>query len=90
MTQGQESHRAHAQPVRLARRADTLDVAPHARRAHPTPEHFWPLLVAAGATPLAGAVMEGGTTHGVLVMDAFVFAETGVPQLTFERHEATA
>jgi 4,5-DOPA dioxygenase extradiol len=27
----------------------TLDDAPQARRAHPTTEHFWPLLVAAGA-----------------------------------------
>ena len=53
----------------------TLDAAPHARRAHPTPEHFWPLLVAAGA---AGAmlpvqVIEGGVTHGVLAMDSYAF-----------------
>lgn len=27
----------------------TLQQAPHARRAHPTTEHFWPLLLAAGA-----------------------------------------
>ncbi len=52
-----------------------LERAPHARRAHPTPEHFWPLLVAAGAAGEAarGSTIEGGTTHGVLNMDSFVF-----------------
>jgi len=54
----------------------TLSDAPHAARAHPTPEHFWPLLVAAGAAPGRGKweVLDGGITHGVLAMDAFVFA----------------
>ncbi|MEO9149186.1 MAG: class III extradiol ring-cleavage dioxygenase [Burkholderiaceae bacterium] len=53
----------------------TLVLAPHAQRAHPTPEHFWPLLVAAGAADPAqpGWIIEGGTTHGVLNMDSFVF-----------------
>jgi len=39
------------------------------------PEHFWPLLVAAGAapSPLPVQVMEGGTTHGVLSMGAYAF-----------------
>jgi 4,5-DOPA dioxygenase extradiol len=56
------------------RLASALAVAPHARRAHPTPEHYWPLLVAAGAGRLdETTVLEGGTTHRVLVMDAFVF-----------------
>ncbi len=53
----------------------TLELAPHAHRAHPTTEHFLPLMVAAGAaaklTP--AQVMDGGITHGVLSMDAFVF-----------------
>jgi 4,5-DOPA dioxygenase extradiol len=58
-----------------ARLQRTLELAPHAKRAHPTTEHFLPLLVAAGA---AGAVaparvIDGGITHGVLSMDAFVF-----------------
>lgn len=58
-----------------ARLRRTLDRAPHARRAHPTPEHFWPLLVAAGAAgaALPATVIEGGITHGVLSMDSFVF-----------------
>lgn len=49
--------------------------APHAERAHPTEEHFLPLLVALGAsapgerlTPIAG-----GMRHGTLSMDAFGF-----------------
>ena len=58
-----------------ARLRQTLTLAPHAQRAHPTPEHFWPLLVAAGAAAASQptTLMEGGTTHGVLVMDSFLF-----------------
>jgi len=61
----------------LARRA--IEIAPHAQRAHPTPEHFLPLLVAAGAAanPLPAAVVEGGIVHGVLSMDGFMFGEVG-------------
>lgn len=53
----------------------TLQLAPHAQRAHPTPEHFWPVVVAAGAaaSSLPVAVLDGGITHGVLAMDSFVF-----------------
>lgn len=62
-----------------ARLLRTLDEAPQARRAHPTAEHFWPLLVAAGAADLAQPVrvIEGGITHGVLAMDSYVFGPTG-------------
>jgi 4,5-DOPA dioxygenase extradiol len=58
-----------------ARLRQTLAQAPHARRAHPTPEHFWPLLVAAGAAHslLPATVIDGGITHGMLSMDTFVF-----------------
>ena len=58
-----------------ARLLRTLDDAPHAHRAHPTPEHFWPLLVAAGAAGATSSaqVIEGGVTHGVLAMDSYVF-----------------
>lgn len=56
----------------------TLEDAPDARRAHPTTEHFWPLLVAAGAAdvgdrPLRAAVIDGGIAHGMLAMDAYAF-----------------
>ncbi|MEF8722442.1 MAG: class III extradiol ring-cleavage dioxygenase [Candidatus Accumulibacter delftensis] len=58
---------------------ETLALAPHAQRAHPTAEHFWPLLVAAGAaaTSLPAAVIDGGITHRVLAMDSFVFGRAG-------------
>jgi 4,5-DOPA dioxygenase extradiol len=58
--------------VRLLR---TLDDAPEARRAHPTPEHFWPLLVAAGAADHGASVqvIGGGIAHGMLVMDSYAF-----------------
>ena len=53
-----------------------LERAPHARRAHPTPEHYWPLVVAAGAGQMSPAtVIEGGMTYEVLCMDAFVFGK---------------
>ena len=53
----------------------TLEKAPHAQRAHPTTEHFLPLLVAAGAAgeQQPGVLIDGGIEHGVLAMDAFVF-----------------
>jgi len=62
-----------------ARLRQTLTLAPHARRAHPSTEHFWPLPAAAGAaaSALPATVIEGGITHGVLAMDAFVFGVAG-------------
>jgi 4,5-DOPA dioxygenase extradiol len=58
-----------------ARLRQTLALAPHAKRAHPTAEHFWPLLVAAGAASAAlpATVIDGGITHRVLAMDSFLF-----------------
>jgi 4,5-DOPA dioxygenase extradiol len=58
-----------------ARLQDTLAVAPHAQRAHPTAEHFLPLLVAAGAAADEQEVetLEGGITYGVLSMDSYLF-----------------
>jgi 4,5-DOPA dioxygenase extradiol len=58
-----------------ARLRQTLDLAPHAARAHPTPEHFWPLLVAAGAaaTALPVTVIQGGVEHNVVSMNSYVF-----------------
>lgn len=58
-----------------SRLRQALAIAPHARRAHPTAEHYLPLLVAAGAAAQAvpASVIEGGIVHGVLSMDSFVF-----------------
>jgi 4,5-DOPA dioxygenase extradiol len=49
--------------------------APHAERAHPTEEHFLPLLVALGAASDADDVLaiDGGMTYGVLSMDSFAW-----------------
>ena len=54
--------------------------APHAQRAHPTEEHFLPLLVALGASTDADQVIriEGGMTYGVLSMDSYAW---GVQEL---------
>lgn len=65
-----------------ARLLRTLEDAPDARRAHPTTEHFWPLLVAAGAADAGGGlrpaqVIEGGIAYGMLAMDAYVFGLAG-------------
>lgn len=52
-----------------------LELAPHALRAHPTTEHFLPLLIALGAANASNEAgfIEGGIQHGVLAMDSFVF-----------------
>lgn len=65
---------------RLAR---ALALAPHARRAHPTEEHFLPLLIAFGAAraTLPVTVLPGGIRHGVLSMESYVFgASLDVPK----------
>jgi 4,5-DOPA dioxygenase extradiol len=53
----------------------TLERAPHAQRAHPSHEHFLPLLVALGAARdvLPATVLDGGIRHGVLAMESYVF-----------------
>jgi 4,5-DOPA dioxygenase extradiol len=67
----------------IARAADRLAdyrrLAPHARRAHPTDEHFLPLLVAMGASSEAEIPrrIEGGMTYGTLSMDSYGW---GLPQ----------
>ena len=52
-----------------------LASAPHASRAHPTTEHFLPLLVAAGAADRSAParVLEGGMTYGVISMESYLF-----------------
>jgi 4,5-DOPA dioxygenase extradiol len=59
----------------------TFEEAPHAYRAHPTDEHYQPLLVAMGAAIQDGRVapvrlMDGGVAYGILSMDSFVFGES--------------
>ena len=51
--------------------------APHSERAHPTEEHFLPLLVALGARdgPDRAVLIPGGMTHGVLSMDSYLWQE---------------
>jgi 4,5-DOPA dioxygenase extradiol len=61
--------------------ARTFEEAPHAQRAHPTAEHYQPLLVAIGASMVegqakAGRVLDGGVAYGILSMDSFVFGDT--------------
>ncbi|WP_439878631.1 DODA-type extradiol aromatic ring-opening family dioxygenase [Pseudomonas prosekii] len=68
-----------AQTLRAGRTDQLLDYrqqAPSAERAHPTDEHFLPLLIALGA---AGEcydtrVLEGGVSYGVLAMDSYLFS----------------
>ena len=52
-----------------------IESAPHAKRAHPTPDHYLPLPFAFGAAdPKAPVrVIDGGMTFGVLAMDDYVF-----------------
>jgi 4,5-DOPA dioxygenase extradiol len=68
----------------------TMALAPHAQRAHPTPEHLWPLMVAAGAAGAEAPAVHiaGGMTHGVLSMDAFLFG--AVKETGAERNQAAA
>jgi len=49
--------------------------APHAARAHPTEEHYLPLLVALGASDEHDRVrrIEGGLTYGTLSMDSYAW-----------------
>jgi 4,5-DOPA dioxygenase extradiol len=67
--------RAHAVQPLLRYRSE----APHAERAHPSEEHFLPLLVALGAQQEgeAAQLIDGGVEHGMLSMDSFVW---GLPQ----------
>jgi 4,5-DOPA dioxygenase extradiol len=72
-----------ADTLAIADRAARLEVlASYARhedyaRAHPTPEHFWPVLVAVGAAGEDASVrVHAGFQHG-LSMSAFLFGSLG-------------
>lgn len=58
------------------------DEAPWAHRAHPSEEHFLPLLVAMGASLEQDRVehLYGGIEYGVLSMDSFVWQHPLAPQ----------
>lgn len=58
-----------------AKLARWLELAPHARRAHPSDEHFLPLPLAFGAAGARPRVerLDLGVDSGVLAMDAFLF-----------------
>lgn len=67
----------------------TLELAPNAQRAHPTAEHFLPLLVAAGAAGMLKTVdlLDGGFTHGVLSMESYAFGANLASTSTVESGE---
>jgi 4,5-DOPA dioxygenase extradiol len=67
--------RTHVQRRDMEALVDYRRRAPHAERAHPSEEHFLPLLVALGASEDGDAVnaIEGGVTYGVLSMESYVF-----------------
>jgi 4,5-DOPA dioxygenase extradiol len=53
-------------------------LAPHAERAHPTEEHFFPLLIAVGASgeQEVPQVIDGGITHRVISMESYAWGLT--------------
>ena len=59
----------------VARIALWAEEAPHARRAHPSAEHFLPLPLAFGAAGARPQIehLDLGVDSGVLAMDAYVF-----------------
>lgn len=72
---------------------DYRRLAPYAERAHPTQEHFLPLLVALGASVEAEAaqVIVGGITYGVLSMESYVWGlNTAVTATEPDTHLASA
>jgi 4,5-DOPA dioxygenase extradiol len=66
-------HRVVGADLAALLKADSL--APDFARAHPSTEHFLPLLFAAGAsgTGETVSVLEGGIEHHVLSMESYVF-----------------
>lgn len=54
---------------------NTATQTPHAARAHPTDEHYLPLLVALGASRRGAKleVLDGGFTYGVIGMESYVW-----------------
>lgn len=70
---------------------DYRSQAPHAERAHPTEDHLLPLffaLGAAGSDPVNVRCIDGGITHGVLAMDAFVLGNRASGTTKSDRTES--
>jgi 4,5-DOPA dioxygenase extradiol len=67
--------RRHVERRDIAALTDYGRRAPSPERAHPTEEHFLPLLVALGASDAMDAVrvIEGGMTYGILSMESYGF-----------------
>ncbi len=62
--------------------------APNARQAHPTPDHWWPLLVALGAAGegwQAEPIGPGGMRYGTLSMANWAFGASPVRAAGFSR-----
>jgi 4,5-DOPA dioxygenase extradiol len=57
---------------------ETATQAPHAKRAHPTDEHYLPFLGALGAARQKAKVevLEGGFTYGVIGMESYIWQPT--------------
>lgn len=66
--------------------------APHAERAHPSEEHFLPLLVALGASTAdePAQVIEGGITYGMLSMESYAWGLTESARSALEVPEQEA
>lgn len=62
----------------VAALVNALIEAPHAKRAHPSDEHYLPLLVALGASSIDARlqILDGGFTYGVLSMESYVWHPT--------------
>lgn len=62
----------------IERLVNYRQLAPNAQRAHPTEEHFLPLMVALGACSEAetAQVVDGGIVNGVLSMESYVWGLT--------------
>jgi len=70
---------------------DYRRLAPHAERAHPTEDHLLPLFLvlgAAGGDRTDFHCIDGGITHGVLAMDAYVFGDAGTGADAFKTAES--
>jgi aromatic ring-opening dioxygenase catalytic subunit (LigB family) len=65
----------HAGRSRHERRAKAGADSRRAARAHPTDDHYLPLLIASGAAQAADSirVIDGGVTYGVLSMDTYMW-----------------